>query len=77
MNNVDDALRDNVRELIEGLNSIKGMYEQHCINNSQLFVEFDKLETILMASALTFFKEKTVKLINSIAKDLDDLITSK
>lgn len=77
LNNFDDALIDNARELTEGLNSIKGLYEQHCVNNSQLFLEFDKLEKILMTSTLTFFKEKTVKLINSIAKDLDDFITSK
>lgn len=76
LNKYDDQFEGNIRELFEGIKSVKDRYEEHYVNNSKLFIEFKDLELILVASALTFFKEDTVKLINGIAKDLDDFITN-
>lgn len=42
--------------------------------NVKLFLLYDYLEMTLMASTLKFFKEETVNIINSIAKDFDDFM---
>ncbi|KAK8898385.1 hypothetical protein M9Y10_000670 [Tritrichomonas musculus] len=70
----DDSFIENIKEIFDGNLSIKNIVEQNHEKNVKLFLLFDYLEMTLMSSTLKFFKEETVNLINSTAKDLDDFI---